>query len=412
MKALLFHKSIPRYALLKLFGPRLRGLYTSGVVPIALRDIPEPELPTQKWLRIKPILTGICGSDIATLCAKASPYLAPVTSMPFVMGHELVGVVSETGNDVEGVSVGDRVVLHPALGCRVRGIDPICDACETGQDALCRNITRGDISSGIQTGYCRDTGGGFGESLVAHQSQVYRIPAELEDRSAVLVEPFACALHGVFRVSPQPDDTVLVIGCGSVGLLTIAALRATGCRSRIVAVAKYDHQRQFALAMGADELLDVRGSTATRYHTWASTLGAEVLKPELGLPMVIGGANVTFDCVASSSTINDGLRFTRSAGTYVLVGMPGIPRGVDWTPLWFKEITLRASYAYGAERNDEGQRDTFEIAIELMKTWGNKMAQLVSTPYSLSDFRDAFRSALFTGQSRVVKTVFAVNEGI
>ena len=75
--------------------------------------------------------------------------------MPFVMGHELVGMISETGSDVVDVSVGDRVVLHPALGCKVRGIEPVCDACETGLDALCRNVNKGDISSGIQTGYCR-----------------------------------------------------------------------------------------------------------------------------------------------------------------------------------------------------------------------------------------------------------------
>ncbi len=408
MKALVFHKSILRYATLKLIGPRVRSLYTSRVVPLTLRDIPEPELPTQQWLRIKPRLTGICGSDLATICAKGSPYLAPVTSMPFVMGHETVGVVSQMGSEVENISVGDRVVLQPALGCTVRGIEPACDACQNGHDALCRNVTRGDISSGIQTGYCRDTGGGCGESLVAHQSQVYRVPDELEDRSAVLIEPFACALHGALRASPQPDQTVLVIGCGSVGLLTIAALRATGCRSRIFAVAKYDHQRQFALAMGADELLDARGSVASRYQNWANALGAEVLKPELGNPMVIGGADVTYDCVASSSTMDDGLRFTQSGGTFVLVGMPGIPRGVDFTTMWYKELTLRAAYAYGHEQYENEKHDTFDMAIEIMKTWGGKLSQLVSAPFALSDYHAAFRSALNTGQSRVVKTVFAI----
>lgn len=409
MKALLYHKSIPRYALLKLVGPYVRSLYTSGVVPLALRDIPEPKLPTPQWVRIKPRLTGICGSDLATICAKGSPYLAPVTSMPFVLGHETVGLVSEVGNEVENINIGDRVVLHPALGCTVRGIEPACDTCTNGQDALCRNVTRGDISSGIQTGYCRDTGGGFGESLVAHQSQVYHVPDELEDRSAVLIEPFACALHGALRASPQPDQTVLVIGCGSVGLLTIAALRATGCRSRIFAVAKYDHQRQFALAMGADDLLDARGSVAMRYQSWANALKAEVLKPELGNPTVIGGADVTYDCVASSSTIDDGMRFTKSGGTFVLVGMPGVPRGVDWTAMWFKELTIRAAYAYGHERYENEKRDTFDIAIDIMKTWGCKLAQMVSAPFALSDYHAAFRSALNTGQSRVVKTVFEID---
>ena len=171
MKTLQYRRSITRYALLKLLGQRFPGICNSRVSPVALRDIPEPELPTPQWARVAPKLAGICGSDIATLCAKGSPYLAPITSMPFVLGHEVVGVVTEIGAEVERVKVGDRVVLHPALGCKVRGIDPPCAACREGKEALCRNVTTGDISAGIQTGYCRDTGGAFSESFVAHESQ-------------------------------------------------------------------------------------------------------------------------------------------------------------------------------------------------------------------------------------------------
>lgn len=331
--------------------------------------------------------------------------------MPFVMGHELVGTVTEVGCDVSGVSVGDRVVLHPALGCRVRGIDPPCDVCEQGREALCRNVTRGDIAPGIQTGFCRDTGGGFGSSLVAHESQVYRVPASIPDEAAVLIEPFACALHGALRVNLTKSETALVIGCGSIGLLTIAALRACGCESRIVAIARYNHQRDLAKQFGADELLDGRGSLATQYKQLAKTLGAEVLPAELGKPMVIGGADATFDCVASSRSIDDGIRFTKSGGTMVLVGMPGIPAGVDWTPMWFKELTIQAAYAYGPESFGGRTCETFEMAIELMELWGGRLVKMVSQPFALSDYRAALRSALNTGQSGVAKTIFRVNDG-
>ena len=411
MKALVYRKSIPRYAALKLLGRRFRGIYTSGVSPVGLREIPEPSLPSPDWVRIAPTLSGICGSDIATLCAKGSPYLAPVTSMPFVLGHELVGRVVEIGGDVSRVSVGDRVVIHPALGCKVRGIEPACDSCAADRDALCRNVTRGDIAPGIQTGYCRDTGGGFGQRLVAHASQCYAVPDALSDESAVLVEPFSCALHGVLRANIEDSDTVLVIGAGAIGLLTVAALRATDCKARIVVVAKYDHQRQHALGLGADELLDATGSTGSRYATWSATLGCEVLPPELGKPTVIGGADVVFDCVASSQSIDDGLRFTRSGGTFVLVGMPGIPRNVDWTPMWFKELTVHASYAYGPEVRKNGTSDTFDVAIEVMGSWGKTLSKLVSEPFPLESYREAFASAINTSRSRSVKTVFAINDG-
>ena len=131
---------------------------------------------------------------------------------------------------------------------------------------------------------------------------------------------------------------------------------------------------------------------------------------------------MTFDCVASSQSIDDGLRFTKSAGTLVLVGMPGIPTHVDWTPLWFKELTIHAAYAYGPEplasacANSRvlkyaAQDDTFTIALDLMRSWGSKLTRLVGPPFCLADHRAALASAINTGQSGVAKTVFAVNNG-
>jgi threonine dehydrogenase-like Zn-dependent dehydrogenase len=353
-------------------------------------------------------LAGICGSDLATVAAKGSPYLAPVTSMPFVMGHEVVGVVREVGPEVRRVGVGDRIVIQPALGCAVRGISPPCDFCRAGRDALCRNITRGDISTGIQTGFCRDTGGGFSQGLIAHESQLYRVPEDLDDQAAVLIEPFACALHGALRANVGPHQTVLVIGCGAIGLLTIAALRATGSRARIVAVARYAHQQELARTLGANDVIDSPRDAGSRYVRWAPLLDADVLPPELGKPTVIGGADVTFDCVASSDTIDDGLRFTKGGGSFVLVGMPGIPKGVDWTPMWFKELSVHAAYAYGPERFADGVRPTFELAIELMRTWQDRLTKLIGPPFALDDYRSAFAAALNTGQSRFAKTVFGI----
>ncbi len=411
MKALVYRKSIPRFVGLRLLGGRWRRPYTGAAALVSLREVPAPRLPNQRWVRMAPRLSGICGSDLATVCAKNSPYLGPVTSTPFVLGHEVVGTIAEVGREVVRCKVGDRVVLHPALGCRVRGITPLCPACGEGREALCRNVDAGDIAPGIQTGYCRDTGGGFGESLVAHESQVYQVPPELDDRAAVLIEPFACALHATLRSPPENQDAILVLGCGAIGLLTIAALRAVGSRARILAVAKHDHQRQHALELGADEVLPGVGSAGIRYPTWATALGAKVLPADIGKPTVIGGADVVFDCVASSQSIDDGLRFTRSGGTLVLVGMPGIPWGVDWTPMWFKELSVHAAYAYGPERVGGEVRDTFEIAIGHMRTGASRLTRLVSRPYALSDYRAAFQAAMSTGRSGAVKTVIAVHQG-
>ncbi|HNQ23875.1 MAG TPA: zinc-binding dehydrogenase [Phycisphaerae bacterium] len=407
MRAVQYFRSVPRYFLQKLLSSASPRVNLS-CAPVRLAEVPEPALPGPRWLRLRPRLTGICGSDLATITGKGSPYLAPVTSLPFVLGHEVVATVTDTGPEVTRVRAGDRVVLQPALGCQVRGIEPLCPACAEGRAALCRNVNQGALSAGIQTGYCRDTGGAWSEGFVAQESQVYPVPPELPDAAAVLVEPFACALHGALQVRLQAGQTALVIGCGTIGLLVIAALRARDCRARVVAVARFDHQAEHARRLGADAVVPAFGPVLSRYRDWASALGADVLKPELGKPAVLGGADVVFDCIASSQTIDDALRFTRGGGTVVLVGMPGVPAGVDWTPLWFKELTIKASYAYGVETLPDGTCDTFTLALRLMTSSGDQLKPLVSDPYPLAEYRQAVLAALTRGDGRSVKTVLTV----
>lgn len=408
MIAVQYRKSVPRYLALKAVGPRWGGVYTSGVSPVALRDVPEPSLPTDAWVRVRPRLTGVCGSDLATICAKGSPYLSPLVSMPFVLGHEVVGAVTHAGDKADGVAVGDRVVLQPALGCCVRGITPACDACAGGHIALCRNVTRGDIAPGIQTGYCRDTGGGWSEGFVAHPSQLIAVPDAMDDEIAVLVEPFACALHGLLRGEPKDDDRVLIVGGGTIGLLTLAALRAIECRAHVTLVARHAHQREHAERLGADRVLTAERDMRRRYAALADAFGADVFQPDIGKPTVVGGADLVYDCVASSESIDDCARFTRAGGALVLVGMPAIPRGVDWTSIWFKELNVRAAYAYGRETFRGEQISTFALALRLMSQCAAALRPLVGEPFALADYRTAIRAALHTRDSRSVKTLFRV----
>lgn len=437
MIAVQFRKSIARYLALRALGRRVPRLYTGPLSMISLRELPDPQLPTPRWVRVSPTLSGICGSDLATVCAKGSPYFSPLTSTPFILGHELVGRITELGQEGSGFALGDRVVVQPALGCSVRGIDPPCTACAAGQVALCRNVTRGDIASGIQTGYCRDTGGAWSEALVAHQSQLYLVPDAVDDTAAVLTEPLACAIHAVLRAngvmqtaenvnpksasSPQssvlsPRTTVLspllVMGCGTIGLLVISAMRALGISSKIIAVAKYPHQAEFARKFGADEVIGYERSVNARYALLAEACGAELHQPEIGKPTVLGGASVAFDCVASSASIDDCCRFTTAGGQVVLVGMPAIPKGIDWTGIWYKELAVRAAYAYGVETHNGKKRATFELALDMLARCGPDLATLVGQPFALQNYRQAIQSALHTGATGSVKTVFRIGPAV
>ena len=398
MLALRYEKSVPRYLLMRAGAKRVKGLDTGSFSPLHLTNLPEPKLPTPEWVRVRPLLSGICGSDLGTLSAESSPYFSPLTSPPFVLGHEILGEVVE---DNSGFAAGERVVMEPALGCAVRGIEPQCAYCASGRYALCVNVTRGDISPGIQTGFCGDTGGGWSQgTVVAHPSQLHRVPGAVPDEAAVATEPLACAVHAALKVDPGPDETTLVIGAGNVGLFVVAALRKLTRAGRIICVAKHERQRREALRLGADEVVQP-GET---YGDLPGMLGGEAYRPELGKPVVLGGADVTLECVGAAGTIEDAVRLTRSEGVMALVGMPGARSSLDLTPLWHGEVNLAGTYAYGVEEYRGERVTSFELALRLAPEIG--LEGMVGPHFRLRQYREAIAAARSSGANGHVKVVF------
>jgi threonine dehydrogenase-like Zn-dependent dehydrogenase len=398
LRALLYRKSVSRYLLMRAGARRIKNLDTSRFSPLQLEEVPEPNLPTPEWVRVRSRLSGVCGSDLSTLSAQSSPYFSPITSPPFVMGHEVAGEVADDGN---GFRAGERVVVEPALGCAVRGIEPPCRFCAAGRHALCANVTAGDISPGIQTGFCRDTGGGWSEgTLVAHRSQLHRVPDEVSDEAAVAVEPLACAVHATLASPPGPEETTVVLGAGSVGLLVVGALRRLTDAGRIVCVAKHDRQRREVLRLGADEVVYPKEV----YTALPKMLGAGVHRPELGKPVVLGGADRVFECVGSPGTMEDAIRLCRPGGEVTLVGMPGARSALDLTPLWHGEVSLRGAYAYGAEEYEGEKTTSFELGLRLANPL--KLGTLVGPRFRLSQYREAIAAARSAGRDGNVKVVF------
>ena len=166
------------------------------------------------------------------------------------------------------------------------------------------------------------------------------VPDNVSDENAVLVEPFAVALHAVLRNRPKDDDTALIIGSGVVGLCTVAALRAIGSKARIIITARHPFQQEMAKRLGADIVVAPERGAAF-YRQIAELTGASVLKPIVGKEVVSGGAEIVYECVGSSRTVDDALRLTAPSGTMVLVGLAGAPSGVDWTPIWLTEVAIR-----------------------------------------------------------------------
>lgn len=403
MKAVQFSTSPARFVLGKLAGALSRSAYTGRLGSARLVELPEPRLPGPDWAVVRVRLAGVCGSDLHTISLQTSPSMSVFSSMPFVLGHENVGHLEQLGSQVPGFHVGQRVVVDPLLSCQVRGLDPPCEACQAGEVQQCHRFTDGHLAPGLITGSCRDTGGSWAERFVAHRSQLVPVPEGLSDEAAVMAEPFAVALHAVLRFGALPGQTVLVIGCGSVGLCTVAALRAVGQQARVVAVARHRQQAEMARRLSADEVVIGRGPALD--GALAQVLDARLHRPILGRPVPVGGAHVTFECVGSPRSIEDALRFTRAGGRVVLVGLASVPRGVDWTPIWLKELELQGTFCYGYETWDGRRVRTIALALELMAAGRVDLTPLVTHKFPLRRWREAVEAASHKGASGAIKVV-------
>ena len=384
MRALQVERSLPRFA-----AARVASAWRAGaggkVGPLRLADVDPPDLPGADWVRLRPRLSGICGSDLATVDGRSSQWFRPIVTFPFVPGHEIVADTEE----------GSRVVVEPVLGCAVRGIDPPCNACASGHGHRCERLTGGHLAPGLQTGFCAEVGGGWSGALVAHPTQLHEVPGGWSDEAAVLIEPTACGVHGALAGPTGDDQVAVVIGAGTLGLTVIAALnRLRPDISRIIAVAKHPVQKEMATSLGATMIAapaELRRAVRRATGSWILDNG-----------QLTGGASLVIDCVGSTESLSDALAVAAPGATIVMVGMPG-HISTDLTPLWQREIRLTGAYAYGPEPM-AGGRHSFAVAIDLVAQAG--LERLLSATYTLDRHSEAIAHAASAGRRGAVKVAF------
>jgi L-iditol 2-dehydrogenase len=404
MKAVQLIVNIPRYLLTKAVGTVYPPVFWGPLAMLRYREVPEPALPGPQWVRIQTRYGGICGSDIHTIFLKDSLALTAFVYTPVTLGHENVGIIAEVGDQVEGFAPGDRVVADPLLPCATRGIEELCEFCQQDEFSRCQNFAEGNLAPGLSIGACHDTGGSWSPCFVAHQSQLFPVPESISDENAVLVEPFAGALHWVMRNFPADGDTVLILGSGVIGLCTVAALRALGSGARVIVVAKYPFQGEMARRFGADEVIYLR--EGDYFRAVAEATDGKLYKPVLGKKVLVGGADIVYECVGSESSIDDALRFTRSGGTMVLVGLVAIPKRVDWTPIWLNELTVKGSVWGGVETLQGRRVHTFQLTLEWMAEGKLDLVPMVTHRFRLDDYKRALTVTADKSRHQVVKSVF------
>jgi threonine dehydrogenase-like Zn-dependent dehydrogenase len=405
VRALVVEAGLARLAATKVLSALTPRAFFGPFAPIRLREIADPELPAPDWVVLRTQLCGLCGSDYKQvfLNGRMDNPMTALISFPQVLGHEVVARIERVGPEVRTRRVGERVVLNPWLSCAPRGL-PLCEWCRQGELAQCLNFTRGTLTAGIHHGNSSQATGGMAPLLPAHESQCIPIPDGISDEAAVLADPFAVSLHAILRHPPPAGGAALVYGCGTLGLLAIAILRALHPEVRVLAVARFPHQAELARKFGAETVLAHEPARAL-IEGVARALGVEVREPWHGLPMLNGGADVIYDTVTSPATLEVGVRVARARGTIVALGVE-TPKAFEWTPLYHKELALVGSNAFGFETFEGRRQHAIEWYFELMQTRRIDATPILTHRFPLADYRKAFLACHDQGASGAVKVLF------
>lgn len=375
--------------------------------PVRVAELPDPR-PRRDEVVLAPRLAGVCGSDARLLLGDFTEGdldnpMAAFSELPFVLGHEVVADVLEAGDDVE-VPTGARVVVNPWLTCAPRRLPP-CGSCADGRLAQCERFLEGAVGPGLHVGVANGAPGAFATRLLAHRSQLHRVEDRVADAAAVLADPYAVSLHAVLANPPPRGGRALVIGAGSLGSTATAVLRRHHPDVDVGVVARYAHQGDAAIRLGAGRVFahEPREQLLESLATWSE---ATLRRGLAGLPMAYpGGVDLVYDTVATAETLEVGVRALRSGGTLVVLGV-ATPRRFEWTPLYFKELRVVGSSGFGIEVVDGVARHAIDHYLDAC-AHGEDLSFLVTHVEPLERWPELCAALADPYASGVLKAAFA-----
>jgi len=319
---------------------------------IALREVPVPE-PGPGEIRLKVAAAGICGTDMQIY--KWAPRMARRMKLPRVLGHEMSGVIDALGPGVTGLKPGDRVSLESHVFCGV------CKQCLTNRAHLCTSTTYPGV----------DFDGGFAEYAVAPARIAWVNPPELPHEIAAMQEPFGIAVHTSLEGSGVSGQSVLVNGCGPIGLMNVAAARALGA-VLIVACDPNPLRLAAAKTLGADRCVDPAQEDLVK-----------VVRDMTGGD----GVDVGIEYSGTESGFRAVFESLTKGGDFRLVGAPPAAIAVDFT-FWLQKCPRMI--------NIHGRRiwETWVQASALLRSGKVDLKPLASHVLPLSDALRGFELIL------------------
>jgi (R,R)-butanediol dehydrogenase/meso-butanediol dehydrogenase/diacetyl reductase len=323
---------------------------------LALAECPDPE-PAPGQAVVEVAYCGICGSD---LHFRDVPELFPAGTVP---GHEFSGRIVRAGEGVEGWSAGDRVCVLPFGQCGE------CASCLAGNEQVCPHAVSGGV--GLGTG----RPGGYAGQVVVDERMLFALPDSVDDRAGTLVEPLAVAIRAVDLAEVTPDEPVLVLGAGPVGLLTALVLRHRGM-ARVAVCSRNPARGQHATALGL------------------STISIEEV-PDASPACV-------FECAGTPAAAQLAVQILRPLGRLLLVGLALEPLDLAAPPIVIKELQIRGVIAY--------RRAQFQAAIDMLAAGAIPVEDLITEVVPLSGAESAFQSLTTPGTDKL-KVLLAPADG-
>lgn len=324
-----------------------------GAGDIRVEERPVPEIKADEVL-VKIKAAGICGSDI--LRYRSTPRLAEGV----MFGHEYSGQVVEVGESVQNVSVGDRVGLEPLMGCGR------CSYCLSGSYHLCSNLWH--IPA-------------FVEYQKFPSSKVFKLPDHVTYEEAATLDCIAVAVHALKLSGLKGGETAVVLGAGTIGLLTMQTVKSYGAGA-VYQTGTYDFQIKLAKELGADAAINVKKENLI-----------ERIKELTGKELVYNqetprGVDHVFESVGGPrSPLEDALKIVRRGGTITAIGNPQIP--VNLSSFVMREIKILGSSSY-AYYNLEPE---FTIALNLLSSGRVNAKKIITHTFPLDKIKEAFEVA-------------------
>ena len=300
-----------------------------GREDVRVEDIDEPEEPVEDDVRVAVEACGICGSDLheytggpSYIPAEGEPHPVTGESLPIPMGHEFAGEVTAVGEDVRGLSVGDRVAVNPAIICDE------CQHCDAGEYRRCESSGTIGLSGG---------GGGLAQSVVVPEENAVTLPDGVATEYGALVEPFSVGFEAVSTSEFAVGDSVAVYGTGPIGLTVIQVLQAAGAGT-IYAIEPQDSRRHLAADVRADETLDPVERDPVEYITGQTD----------------GGVDVAFDAAGVEQTVQDAIASTAPTGNITVVSIFETIVKLNMNAIVTGRQTLSGAFGYEiGPRSDE-----------------------------------------------------------